>query len=169
MSQINDALKRIQKTSPGEMSDSLPPLEPVAPAAPSVVSGLIPAIVIILVVAAVFFIGWAMVRQPVRQLAVTPIIAPSAAPEPVAVAQPVVAVTAPAVAPATVPPPSPVIPVLPKLQGIFYSSTTPSAIVDGQTVRPGDQFKQYRVKKITKLEVTLMDTEGKTTKLVMGN
>ena len=169
MSQINDALKRIQKTSPGEISDSLPPLEPVTHTTSSVAAGLIPAVVIILIVAAVFFIGWAMVRQPVPTLAVAPAAAPTAAPKPVAVAQPVVAATVPVDTPATITPSSPVSPILPKLQGIFYSSTTPSAIVDGKTVRPGDRFKQYRVKEITKLEVTLMDAAGKTTTLVMGN
>jgi len=165
MSQINDALKRIQKTSPGETSGSLPPLEPVAPAAPSVTAGLIPAIVIVLVVAAVFFIGWAMVHEPVRPLAT----ASAAKPEPVAATPPVETAAAPLRAPTPVSPPPLVVPALPKLQGIFYSPTAPSAIVDGQMVRPGGPFKKYRVKEITRLAVILTDAEGKTIRLVMAH
>ena len=67
-------------------------------------------------------------------------------------------------------PPAPVNPVdAPVLQGIFYSPTMPSAIVDGKTVRPGDHFKQYRVKEISKYTVTLIDADGKTVKLGMSN
>ncbi len=164
MSQINDALKRIQKISPDKLPGSLPPLQPVANPSPSVTARLIPAIVIVLVVAAIFFIGWAVAYQPVHSIAATSVIAPA----PIRATQPVEVVVATVAAPAPVPPP-PVVPALPKLQGIFYSTTAPSAIVDGKTVRPGDPFKQYRVKAITQLTVSLMDAEGKTTTLVMGN
>ena len=164
MSQINDALKRAQNASPGGLPSSVPPPQLVTGASPSAAAGLIPSVVIILIIAAVFFIGWAMTHQPVQRVAAAPVRAPAA----VAPPQPVAAETAPVSKTETLPPP-PVIPVLPKLQGIFYSSAAPSAIVDGKTVRPGDPFKQYRVKEITELAVTLMDPEGKTTKLVMGN
>jgi len=172
MSQINDALKRARNDAPGGLPSAIPPLQPVTRSTSSVAAGLIPSVVIILVITAVFFIGWAMAHQPAKSIVRTPVSAPT----PVAAVQPVqpvttvttvTTVTAPASTPAAVPPP--VIPKLPKLQGIFYSATAPSAIVDGKTVRPGDPFKQYRVKEITRLTVSLMDAEGKTTTLVMGN
>ena len=163
MSQINDALKRARNDAPGGLPSAISPLQPVTRSTSSVAGGLIPSVVIILVITAVFFIGWAMAHQPAKSIVRTPVSAPA----PVAAVQPVTTVTAPASTPAAVPPP--VIPKLPKLQGIFYSATAPSAIVDGKTVRPGDPFKQYRVKEITRLTVSLMDAEGKTTTLVMGN
>jgi len=163
MSQINDALKRARNDAPGGMPSAIPPLQPVTRSTSSVAGGLIPSVVIILVITAVFFIGWAMAHQPAKSIVRTPVSAPA----PVAAVQPVTTVTAPASTPAAVPPP--VIPKLPKLQGIFYSATDPSAIVDGKTVRLGDPFEQYRVKEITRLTVSLMDAEGKTTTLVMGN
>ncbi len=168
MSQINDALKRLQKISAEESSGSLPSLPPPPNPSPSVMVTLIPAIVIILVVAAVFFIGWAMVHQPAQNIAAAPVAASVAAPKPVVAAQPAEATPVPIAASAPVTPP-PVAPALPKLQGIFYSSKASSAIVDGQMVRPGDAFKKYQVKEITRLTVILTDAEGQTIKLVMDH
>lgn len=167
MSQINDALKRLQKISAEEPPGSLPSLPPPPNPSPSVTVTLIPAIVIILVVAAVFFIGWAMVHQPAQNIVAAPVAASVAAPKPAVVAQLAEATPVPIAAPAPVA--TPVAPALPKLQGIFYSSKTSSAIVDGQMVRPGDAFKKYQVKEITRLAVILTDAEGQTTKLVMDH
>jgi len=61
------------------------------------------------------------------------------------------------------------LPSLPKLQGIFYSSTDPSAILDGKTVYAGDQVRQYRVKIITKDSVTLVGPDKKEIQLNMEN
>lgn len=67
-------------------------------------------------------------------------------------------------------PPPPVIQEeLPRLQGIFFSATAPTAIVDGKTVRPGDRFQDYRVTEITKYTVTLVGSDGKAIKLGMSN
>ena len=55
------------------------------------------------------------------------------------------------------------------MQGIFYSAAAPTAIVDGKTVGLGDQFRQYRVKEITKQTVTLVGPDGKAVKIGMGN
>ena len=52
------------------------------------------------------------------------------------------------------------------LQGIFYSPTAPSAIIDGKTVRPGDRAGQYyRVKEITQFTVTLIGPDNKPFKI----
>ena len=170
MSLINDALKQARKVPLRDAANSLTPLQPVAEAASSsAVARLIPGVVVGLIIAAVGFIGWAVAHRPAGKIA--------AAPEPVAAAPLVAEAAAPLVAPVTppvvappvaeLPPPRP--PALPKLQGIFYSATAPSAIVDGQTVRPGDPFLQYRVKEITKTTVVLLGADGQTVRLGMGN
>ena len=170
MSLINDALKRARQTEPDATPAPLPQIQPVAQPTTPVAGRMIPAVVIVLIVAAVFFIGWAMAHRSMTQVA--------------SVSPPVVAVTAPvptpppglqaAVSAVAVSPPVPAAPPvkalpLPKLQGIFYSPTAPAAIVDGQTVRLGDQLNQYRVKAITKTTVTLVDAGGKTASLTMNN
>ena len=70
------------------------------------------------------------------------------------------------------PPPPPVVeaePVeLPVLQGIFYSATAPTAIVDNKNIAPGDHVKQFRVKEITKHTVILTGPDGKDVKLGMN-
>ena len=167
MSLINDALKQARQNPPSDAPPiAHPPQQPAAPHPVPVAGWLIPAIVIFLIVAAIFFMGWALANRSVRSKPVAPPATAATAPAPVAVAAPPVVVPAPAPAPpAVVVQPS----ALPVLQGIFYSPTAPSAIVDGKTVRVGDSFKQYRVKEITRSTVTLVDTAGKATKLVMGN
>lgn len=173
MSLINDALKQARQNPPADAPPvahpPLPPLQPVAHHPVPVAGWLIPAVVIFLIVAAVFFMGWAMANRSVSSKVVPPPVAATPAPVtpvPVAVAASPVVAPAPEPAPAVVVQPSRTLPVL---QGIFYSPTAPSAIVDGKTVRPGDTFKQYRVQEITKSTVTLVDAAGKATKLIMGN
>jgi hypothetical protein len=79
--------------------------------------------------------------------------------------------------PTTTPPPPaapesqpPIIPQdAPILQGIFYRPGASSAILDGKTVRVGDQFRQYRVKAISKNTVTLAGPDKKEFKISLGN
>jgi hypothetical protein len=61
------------------------------------------------------------------------------------------------------------LPSIPKLQGIFYSSTNPAAILEGKTVYAGDQIRQYRIKIITKDRVTLVGPDKKEIQLNMEN
>ena len=160
MSLINDALKRAKQAPPRNTPNALPPLRPVAEEPSSVPAWLMPSVIIILIFAAIFFIGWSAAHNAVRNIMTTP--TPAGTPE-------VTVVPVPVVTPHPEPP-APVNPVdAPVLQGIFYSPTMPSAIVDGKTVRPGDHFKQYRVKEISKYTVTLIDADGKTVKLGMSN
>ena len=160
MSLIIDALKQARQTPPRNQPNSPPPLRPVVEESSSAVAWLIPVIVIILIVAAIFFIGWASAHRAVRSSV--------AAPEPVEATHQVVSVPSPVVAHAPEPPPVVNPPDAPVLQGIFYSPTAPSAIVDGKTVRPGDQFRQYRVKEIGKFSVTLVGPDKKEIKLGMA-
>lgn len=81
---------------------------------------------------------------------------------PVAVAVPNVPVTAPTPAPAPVKPQFPEV----KLQGIFYLSTRPSALISGKTVFIGDQVQGTRVVTIERRSVTL-EFDGQTKVLSM--
>jgi len=166
MSLINDALKQARQAPPRNTPNSMPSLQPAhnhQDSSPTAV-WLVPAIIIFLVFAAIFFIGWAAAHRTVRTVADTPsdpdtteqaetvVVAPAPPPAPHAPA-----VSAPAVAPK------------PKLQGIFYSPTAPSAILDGKTIHTGDQFKQYTVKEISKYTVTLVDADKKEITIGMGD
>ena len=158
MSLINDALKKAKQAPPRNLPNSLPPLQPVADDHSPVLVWLVPAVIIILICAAIFFIGWSVAHHAAHSIVTTPETTNSD-----------VAVFS---LPTNAPLPAPVVqdnpPDGPVLQGIFYSSA-PSAIVDGKTIRPGDKFKQYKVKEITKYTVTLIDKDGKALKLGMSN
>jgi hypothetical protein len=57
---------------------------------------------------------------------------------------------------------------IPKLQGIFYSPSAPSAIIDGKSVKPGDQIHGYTVKAIARSAVTLLGPDQKEVQLNLG-
>ena len=161
MSLINDALKQARKAPPRNLPTSVPPLRPAADDS-SLPAWLFPAFGILLIVAAIFFIGWAMAHRSVRAIA--------AEPEPPDATQSAPEISVPVVKPQTVQTPAPLNPPeAPKLQGIFYSLTAPSAIVDGKTVRPGDKFGEYQVKAISKFTVTLVGPDHKELQIGMGN
>ena len=161
MSLINDALKQARKAPPRNTPSALPPLQPIADEPSPVTAWLVPAIVIFLIVAAIFFIGWAVAHHTVRTSAASPELDAT---------QQATEIKLPVVTPHPVEPPPPLNPPdAPKLQGIFYSPTAPSAIVDGKTVRPGDKFGQYRVKAISKYTVTLIGADNKEIQIGMGN
>jgi hypothetical protein len=162
MSLINDALKQARKAPPRNPPSALPPLQPVADESSPVLAWLLPAIVILLIVAAIFFIGWAVAHHTVRTIVATPDAAAT---------QPVAAVALPVATPRPVEPPPPPLnpPDAPKLQAIFFLPKDLSAIIDGKTVRIGDKVGQYRVKTISKGSVTLVGPDKKEIKIGMGN
>ena len=165
MSLINDALKQARQTPPRNTPNSMPPLQPAQnhqESSPTAV-WLVPAIIIFLVFAAIFFIGWAAAHRTVRTIAATPPDPDTTEQSDTVVMPPAVSSTPPA--PVVIAPAAP----KPKLQGIFYSPTTPSAILDGKTIHPGDQFKQYKVKEISKYTVTLIDADKKEITIGMGD
>lgn len=159
MSLINDALKRARHNhTPRDPGQPLPPLPPADESTPVGV-WLAPALVIFLIVAAIFSIAWALAHHSVQAIVTAP-------PDPVVVSQQAAETALPVIPP----PPAPLNPPdAPQLQGIFYSPTAPSAIVDGKTVSVGGHYLQYRVTEITKYTVTLVDPDGKAIKLGMGN
>lgn len=121
--------------------------------------------------------------------AIRPAVQPAApAPAPAATV-PVVrpATTATTAATAAIPAPAPIVakkpastppsadpvpmnpPGAPKLQGIFFSPSSPSAIVDGRSVRVGSQVGEYRVKAISKTTLTLTGSDLRDIQVSMGN
>ena len=201
MSLINDALKQARKSAPSNLPSTMPLLQPVAEDTSFMPAWFWPSLVILLVAAAIFFIGWAVARRSVRVVVMqpkaavaTPAVAstsvPSVKPQPATATaapsvqpQPVAATSVPIVQPppvavATVagvqpqpvahtpPPTTP--PAPPKLQGITYSRTAPTAIVDGKILHPGDQVGQYRVKLISKSSVTLIGPDKQEFQISMG-
>jgi hypothetical protein len=145
----------------------------------------LPAVIILLIAAAFFFIGMAMSKRKPSPVATAPEISPAQQ----VVTAPATATTAavPVSAPASVPPPAisnvnevavisnsapppPPPPPLPqlKLQGIFYTPPQPSAIVNGKTVFLGDSVGDFTVKEITKNSVLLQNLDGSEKKLTIG-
>ena len=154
MSLINDALKQARQAPPRNAPNPMPPLQPAAGDSSPTAVWLVPAVIIFLVFAAIFFIGWAAAHRTVRDSIVSAPVDPETTQQVESVVAPVMA--APAPAPKPLPPP----PDLPRLQGIFYSSD-PTAIMDGKTIHNGDHFKQYKVKDISKYTVTLIGPDNK--------
>jgi hypothetical protein len=162
MSLINDALKQARKAAPRNTPSALPPQGPVADDPSPVAGWLLPAIVILLIIAAIFFLGWAVAHHTVRAIV--------AAPPANDATQQVAGAAIPLLKPPPAEPPPPINPPdAPKLQGIFYSPTSPSAIIDGKIVHPGDQYQQYRVKTISKYTVTLIGPDKKEIQIGMDN
>jgi hypothetical protein len=159
MSQINEALKRAKK-SQKEQAPPLPPAAPPLPPLPSVEpesrGGLGWLVLIILIVAiACFFIGLAFTtRKPATEPAVTVTNVVQAAAAPVVPPKPVAPTNV------VVPPPKPAPPAL-KLEGILYvPGQPPQAIVNGQTVYTGDTVNGFRVKTISKNNVSFVAADG---------
>jgi hypothetical protein len=56
----------------------------------------------------------------------------------------------------------------PKLQGIFYHATKPTALISGQTTAPGDVVLGHKVLKIDRASVTILTPSGETNVLSFG-
>ena len=162
MSRINDALKQARQAAPRTTTTGFPPQHMAANedrTSPFV--WLIPSVIIFLIIAGIFFMAWASAHRTVNSIVGENEFSTN---EPVAIETP-----APVVAPPPPAEPPAVDPVeLPVLQGVFYSATAPTAIVDGKNVAPGDHVKQFRVKEITKFTVILTGPDGKDVKLGMS-
>jgi hypothetical protein len=154
MSLINDALKQARQSQQQNPPSAMPPMRPIATAPRGAADWLLPLVVIVLVVAAIFFIRLALAGH---KTTVAKAPETSAAP---AVAR---VTNAPVVSNvvAAVPPP------LPKLQGIVYGEKS-WAIVDGKTVYVGDSVGNFRVKEIFPNSITLENPDGSEQKLEIG-
>ncbi len=164
MSLINDALKQARKAPPRNPPSALPPLQPAADEASPVAAWLLPADRDHPDCRRDFFhrLGRGAPHRPHHRRRARFNRRDADRSPQIATARRRPARRSP-------PPPPLNPPDAPKLQGIFYSPTAPSAIVDGKTVRPGDQFGQYRVKAISKFTVTLIGPDKKEIQIGMGN
>jgi hypothetical protein len=180
MSLINDALKRARQSQQVNIPGG-PPLRPVEPN-PGGGMGWILLAVIILLVAASFFIGMSLSKRKPAPSATAPEISPTQQIASVtAEATAGVPISAPASnAPSAVsinnqtasisnsipePPPQPP---QPKLQGIIFTPPKPWAIVNNKTVYVGDSVGDFTVKEISRNAVTLENADGSEKKLVIG-
>jgi hypothetical protein len=158
MSLINDALKQARQTSAPPPVRALPPRPPAEeePDPPNV--WVVMGVIVVIIFVATMLIAWLVSRHENHKME----IESAAAVEKI-----------PAASESTkniiVPEPEPPPPILPSLQGIFYSPTAPMAIIDGKTVGVGTQMGQYRVKEITKSTATIVGSDGKPIKLTLGN
>jgi hypothetical protein len=162
MSKINDALKRAKEAQRENTPSGMTPMRPLEPkgAGPDY-RWILPALVILLIVVAVFFIALSVTSHTVKKII--------AAPEN-STTQPDESVEAP------VPPVPPVIGAaaiindLPKptrVQGIFYDPVHPWAIISGRTVYVGDSVDGMRVAAISRGAITLVGN-GQTNTLLVG-
>ena len=175
MSLINDALKQARKDPPADAPSGPAPLQPVPSQPSGVPAWLLPSVIILLVVTAIFFIGWAVMHKNtspvIAQGTPTQVSQPAPAPQAASVPQQSSNVPSAVVqTPTTVAPQPPANPpfVL-KLQGIDYSAKSPSAILNGKTVHPGDVFHDYQVKTISQDSVILIGPDNKQVQIQMGN
>jgi hypothetical protein len=165
MSQINEALKRAKKSQQSEPPPLPPGAAPLPPVEPESSGNLGWLVLIIAIIAiACFFIGLAFATHKpatetvtvtnVVQVAAAPVLPP--APKPVVINTPVT------------PPPKPAPPAL-KLEGILYvPGQPPEAIVNGQSVYAGDTVNGFRVKTISKNNVSFVATDGTEKNLVLS-
>jgi hypothetical protein len=171
MSLLNDALKRTrqaqQQQEPTPTAPVTPPLPPVEVAPQGGLSWSFPVAAILLVAVACLFIVFAFffLRKPGTQITTVPQNAQT--PQTVAMVLPK---TPPALVStqAVTAPPKPLPPTL-KLQGIFYNDAKWQAIVNGQSVLVGDSVNGYRVKLISKNDVSFLAPDGTEKTLSMGN
>jgi hypothetical protein len=161
MSHINDALQRAKESqqSPSGVRINLEP--PHATAATAELRegprGFFITLVVLLIIAACGFIGFAfLTSKPPVQVALVPIPPPVPKPAPVVTTQMVAVVVN-----------KPVTPTL-KLQGIFYNESKWQAIVNGQSVNVGDNVEGFRVKLISKNNISLMAPNGSQKTLTLG-
>ena len=169
MSLINDALKQARKAAPASSAIPAAPAY-LAPGLPAARKNHLPLVLSLgLVIPTVlFFVLRPILRPPAVPSSHAPLLSTPSAPPVPAVAAPPVPAQIPT-PPAPPPEELPVAPVPPPvLQGIFYSPSDPSAIVDGKSVRPGDAFKSYRVQEISQSTVTLLDAAGRCLKISLG-
>ena len=160
MSMINDALKRAKESQQPQTPAGAPPLPPVETQSRGGMGWLVVVILLIAVAGFLIYLSVGIRKSPAQNTSVA-----SAAP-----AAPVVVPPPKPIAPQTnivTAPPKPAPPVL-KLQGIFVNSGNPQAIVNGQTVFVGDIVAGFRVKIISKDNVSLIAPDGTQKTLGLG-
>ena len=160
MSRINDALKKVQNAPPPNTPTAMPPVRPPVDE-PSVLGWLIPAFIIVLIFAGIFFIGWACAHHNIHSVINVQDSTDTQTNADVAMPVAVAHVPDPPLATNAI--------YVPHVQGIFYSPTTPTAILDGKSVGVGDKIAGYNVKEISKYAVILVNSNGQENKVSLGH
>ena len=168
MSLINDALKRVKRQTPPdrpkEMADY--PFRPVdyeesSHRFPLIFAAL--GILLLLAGSGLLFLKWSHPKPEISpetaKAAQVPAKSEPGSARAIPGASGVRAITTPAALPTNPPVAGGAgtnqgFPVL-KLQGIYYKSAKPSALINGETVEEGDSIEEVRVKKIDRKAVTL--------------
>jgi len=173
MSLINDALKRARDSQQKTPPPGATPFLPVEPRERGF-NWILPALVILLIAVACFFISLALAKRTVENTVAAPAVAPDAvvsetpAPPPVATEPVESAVAAAPPAPANTDTVVSVAIAPIKVQGIVYDPVRPWAIVDDKTIYVGDRVRDFRVKQISKNSITLTGPGGTTEVLGLG-
>jgi hypothetical protein len=164
MSMINDALKRAKESQRKNNPSGGAPLRPIEVREEERnYNWILPAIIVLLIVVAVFFIALSVSTHKVKAIIAAPEISTTQQVEPAPV-------TATPVPPPGVIGPAAIINDVPKqvrVQGIFYDPVRPWAIVGGKTVYVGDDVDGMRVAEILRNSITLAGN-GQTNKLLVG-
>jgi hypothetical protein len=166
MSLINDALKRAKdaqrKNTPPSGVSPMRPIE--VKREERDLSWILPVVIILLILTAIFFIGLAMARHTFKKIVAAPEISTTQQVE--AVAAPVPNPPAPpaVIGPAAI---STDVPAQTRVQGIFNDPVHPWAIVSGKTVYVGDFVNGLRVTAISRNSITLTGN-GQTNTLIVG-
>jgi hypothetical protein len=162
MSKINDALKRAKNAQRQNLPSGVRPMRPIEEKKEARdLSWILPVVVILLIVVAVFFIALSLAKRTANSIVTAP-EAPSTQEVETVVAPP--SLPPPVIGPAAIntAPPAPA-----KIQGIAYDPVHPWAIISGKTVYVGDAVDGMTVLAIAKNSVTLAGN-GQTNKLYVG-
>lgn len=162
MSLINDALKRARQQTGGQPA-RIPPEIPTRREQHT--NWILPVLIILLIATAAGLLGLSFKHQqlPAVIVSVPPSVTVSNPPQ-----RAIVLPTS-----SSNPPKSAAVAVdtsshLPRLQGVFYDPVHPVAIVDGKTVHIGDNVGIYRVKAISKSDITLAGPSGALAQIRLG-
>lgn len=167
MSLINDALKRA-KQSQQQRRQTAPPAPHLPPVEAAPRNGLVRffpfAVVLLVAMAGFFIVGFFAMPKPAAQIKPPPHQAQ------IAIAAPVVqkAPPPPPVQTVAVTAPRPAPPAL-KVQGIFYNNAKWQAIVNRQSVLVGDSVDGFRVKFISKNNVSFIAPDGTEKIMALGD
>jgi hypothetical protein len=161
MSLINDALKRAREAQRKNQPPGATPVRPMEVREEERdYRWILPVIVILLIVVAVFFIALSAINHTVKTIIAKPDVSPTQPVEPVRTPVPPPDVIGPAAISNDIPKPT-------RVQGIFYDSARPWAIISGKTVYVGDSVDGMRVAEILRNSITLIGN-GLTNKLLVG-
>jgi hypothetical protein len=164
MSLINDALKRAKESQRKNTPSGGAPLRPVEVREEERdYSWILPVIVILMIVVAVFFIALSAAKHTVKDIVAAPETSPTQEVE--SVSPPVPTVPPTVIGPAAIS--NNYLPKPTRVQGIFYDPVHPWAIVSGKTVYVGDAVDGMSVAEITRNSITFIGN-GQTNKLLVG-